>query len=98
MTLIDSALPDAERVFMTTAMPLDVRRASIYHLNNIMLAGFNAVGTSTAVKLGWHVLDAALLQVGFEDKQYFLRDMHHRKHDVMQTWLQFLSHQICKSS
>ena len=94
MTLIDTALPGAERVFMTTAMPSAVKN-DVEKWNNIMLAGFNAVGTSTAVKLGWHVLDAALLQIGFENKQYYIRDSVHPKFEVMQTWWHLLSHHIC---
>ncbi len=97
MTLIDSALPGAERVFMTTTMPISAL-PEWAKWNSIMLAGFNTVGASTATKLGWHVLDAALLQIGFENKQYSLRDTHHPKHEVMQTWLHLLSHQICNSS
>ena len=89
MTLIDSALPGAGKVFVTTALPL----ASM--VNNIRLAGFNAVGTSTAIKLGWHVLDAALLQIEFEYKQYYLRDGHHPNSEVMNTWWHILSHHIC---
>ena len=94
MTLIDSEVPGAERVFMTTAMPSAVH-SDAFKWNNVMLAGFNAVGTSTAIKLGWHVLDAALLQIGFENKQYFLRDVVHPKIEVMQTWWHLLSHHIC---
>ena len=94
MTLIDAALPGAERVFMTTAMPFAVKRET-QHLNNIMLAGFNAVGSSTAVKLGWHVLDAALVQIGFENKRYYLRDIVHPNLEAMQVWLHLLSQVIC---
>lgn len=82
MTLTDSALPGADRVFMhvfvhacshmTTTMPTSALPARA-KWNSIMLAGFNAVGASTATKLGWHVLDGALLQIGIEDKQYSLR-------------------------
>ena len=95
-TLIDSALPAAQRVFVTTAMPTPVKNA-VHHWNNIMLAGFHAVRTSTAAaaKLGWPVLDAALLQIGFENKQYYIRDAVHHKPEIMQTWWQFLLHHIC---
>ena len=94
MRLIDSALPDAKRVFLTKAMPTPVKNA-VHHWNDIMLAGFNSVGTSTAAKLGWPVLDAALLQIGFDNKQYYIRDSVHPKPEVMQTWWHFLSHHMC---
>ena len=50
MMLFTYAIPDAERVSMTTAMP-NALEDNVKRRNNKMLAGFSAVDTSKAIKM-----------------------------------------------